>query len=119
MGRLDGKVAVVTGSSGGLGLAIVQAFAAEGASVVVNSRERARAESVAARLGPNAMGFEADIREPAQTMAMAEAAVERFGRLDVWVNNAGVNAVGPAAEMAVEDWRRGIHTNLNGCFYGA
>jgi 3-oxoacyl-[acyl-carrier protein] reductase len=119
MGRLQGKVAVVTGSSGGLGLAILEGFAAEGASVVVNSRDRTRAESVAHRLGQNAIAFEADIRDPRQVAAMADAAVERFGRLDVWVNNAGVNAVGPAAEMEVEDWRRVIDTNLNGCFYGA
>jgi 3-oxoacyl-[acyl-carrier protein] reductase len=119
MGRLQGKVAVVTGSSGGLGLAILEGFASEGASVVVNSRDRRRAEAVAHRLGANAIPFEADIRDPRQVAAMADAAVERFGRLDVWVNNAGVNAVGPAAEMEVEDWRRVIDTNLNGCFYGA
>jgi 3-oxoacyl-[acyl-carrier protein] reductase len=119
VGRLEGKVAVVTGSSGGLGLAIVEAFASEGAAVVVNSRERARAQAVAGRLGERAIAFEADIREPAQVEAMAAAAVERFGRLDVWVNNAGVNAIGPAADLDVEEWRRVIDTNLNGCFYGS
>ena len=119
MGRLQQRVAVVTGSSGGLGLAIVEAFAAEGASVVVNSRERARAAAVAARLGEPAIAFEADVRDPAQLEAMATAAVERFGRLDIWVNNAGVNAIGPAADLNVEDWRRVIDTNLNGCFYGS
>src|SRR5438105_742268 len=119
MGRLEQRVAVVTGSSGGLGLAIVEAFAAEGASVVVNSRERARAAAVAARLGEPAIAFEADVRDPAQLEAMATAAVERFGRLDIWVNNAGVNAIGPAADLNVEDWRRVIDTNLNGCFYGS
>jgi 3-oxoacyl-[acyl-carrier protein] reductase len=119
MGRLQGKVAVVTGSSGGLGLAIARAFHHEEAAVVINSRDGARAEAVAARLGDRAIPFEADIRDPERVEAMAAAAVERFGRLDVWVNNAGVNAVGPAAEMDVEDWRRVIDTNLNGCFYGS
>jgi 3-oxoacyl-[acyl-carrier protein] reductase len=118
-GRLQGKVAVVTGSSGGLGLAIAEAFHQQDAAVVINSRDGARAEAVAARLGERAIAFEADVRDPERVEAMAVAAVERFGRLDVWVNNAGVNAVGPAAEMDVEDWRRVIDTNLNGCFYGS
>jgi 3-oxoacyl-[acyl-carrier protein] reductase len=122
VGRLDGKVAVVTGSSGGIGRAIVEAFAAEGASVVVNSRELARAESVARELtaaGRQAMAHQADMREPEQAAALAGAAKERFGRLDVWVNNAGVNVIAPAAELAPDDWRRVIDTNLNGCFYGS
>lgn len=119
MGRLEGKVAVVTGSSGGIGRVIVESYAAEGASVVVNSRELERAVVVAEQIGERAIAFEADIREPAQVLAMAAAAVNRFGRLDIWVNNAGVNAVGPAAEMRVEDWRHVIDTNLNGCFYGS
>jgi NAD(P)-dependent dehydrogenase (short-subunit alcohol dehydrogenase family) len=120
--RLQGKVAVVTGSSGGLGRAIAEAFAVEGAGVVVNSRERARAEAVAAELtgsGRQAMPFAADIRKPDEVQAMASAAVERFGRLDVWVNNAGVNVIGPAAEMSADDWRRVIDTNLSGCFFGS
>ena len=122
MGRLEGKVAVVTGSSGGIGRAMAEAFAAEGAAVVVNSRDRARAEAVVGALsdsGHAAMAFPADIREPEQVQAMAAAAVEHFGRLDIWVNNAGVNVIRPAAELTAEDWQRVIDTNLNGCFYGS
>jgi len=122
VGRLDGKVAVVTGSSGGIGRTIAEAFAGQGAAVVVNSRARARAQAVAAALadsGHTAMAFPADIRDPVRVKAMAAAAVERFGRLDIWVNNAGVNVIGPAAELSVEDWTRVIDTNLNGCFYGS
>lgn len=121
-GRLAGKVAVVTGSSGGLGQAIAAAYAREGASVVVNSRERARAEAAAEEIraaGGKVIAFAADTREPEQNRALAEAAAEAFGRLDVWVANAGVNAVGPSVEMAADDWRRVIDTNLSGCFFGA
>ena len=116
--RLAGKAAVVTGSSGGLGRAIAEAFAAEGAAVVVNSRDAARAQAVAEKL-PRAIAVQADIQHPEQARALADAAVAAFGRLDVWVNNAGVNAIGPAVEMDPADWRRVIDTNLNGCFFGS
>jgi 3-oxoacyl-[acyl-carrier protein] reductase len=120
--RLDGKVAVVTGSSGGIGQAIATAFAHEGAAVVVNSREASRAEEAAESLtaeGFTVSGFGADIRDPQQARALAEAAVDRHGRLDVWVNNAGVNVIKPALELEPEDWARVIDTNLSGCFYGS
>lgn len=122
VGRVDGKVAVVTGSSGGIGLAIARAFAEEGASVVVNSRLRERAEEAAAELtkaGHRAIAFAADMRSPEQVRAMAEAAEATFGPLDVWVNNAGVNTIRASSELPVEDWDRIIATNLSGCFYGS
>jgi len=119
---LHGKVAVVTGSSGGIGQAIATAFAHEGAAVVINSREPSRATQAAASLaaeGFNAFGFAADIRDPEQARALAEAAVARYGRLDVWVNNAGVNVIKPALELEPQDWATVIDTNLSGCFYGS
>ncbi len=121
-GRLQGKVAVVTGSSGGLGQAIAVRFAREGAALVVNSREAERAEQTAAALtagGHQAAGVGADIRHPEQARSLAEAAVRRFGRLDVWVNNAGVNVIKPALELEPEEWTRVVETNLSGCFYGS
>jgi 3-oxoacyl-[acyl-carrier protein] reductase len=120
--RLEGKVAVVTGSSGGLGLAIATAFAHEGAAVVVNSREAGRAEQAAAEIaaeGLRAFGLAADVRDPRQARALATAASERFGRLDVWVNNAGVNVIKPALELEPADWEQVVQTNLSGCFYGS
>src|SRR6266581_3211503 len=120
--RLEGRVAVVTGSSGGIGHAIANEFAREGASVVINSRDAGRAESAASAMeheGLRASGFAADIRDPKQARALAEAAVERYGRLDVWVNNAGVNVIKPALELEPEEWAQVIDTNLSGCFYGA
>ena len=121
-GRLASKVAVVTGSSGGLGRAIATAFAAEGAAVVINSRVMERAGVVAeelTRAGGRAIAFQADMQHPEQAQALAEATVAEFGRIDVWVNNAGVNVIGPSVEMSADDWRRVIDTNLNGCFFGS
>src|SRR5438876_6023474 len=120
--RLQGKVAVVTGSSGGIGQAIAYEFAREAASVVINSRDEARAGDAAAameREGFQATAFAADIRDPIQARALASAAVDRFGRLDVWVNNAGVNVIKPALELEPEEWAQVIDTNLSGCFYGS
>ncbi len=113
---------MVTGSSGGIGHAIANEFAREGASVVINSRDAGRAESAASAMeheGLRASGFAADIRDPKQARALAEAAVERYGRLDVWVNNAGVNVIKPALELEPEEWAQVIDTNLSACFYGA
>ena len=121
-GRLQDKVAVVTGSSGGIGLAIAIEFAREGAMVVVNSRDRGRAEETAAQLtseGMRAFGFAADVRDPDGARALADTAVQRHGRLDVWVNNAGVNVIKPALELEPDEWRRVIDTDLSGCFYGS
>src|SRR5439155_26290549 len=120
--RLEGKVAVVTGSSGGIGRAIAYELAREGASVVINSRDVARAQDAAAameREGLGATAFAADVRDPVQARALASAAVDRFGRLDVWVNNAGVNVIKPALELEPEEWAQVIDTNLSACFYGS
>src|SRR5207244_161247 len=114
--RLHAKVAVVTGSSGGIGQAIAYEFAREGASVVINSRDAAAALE---REGFHAAAFAADVRDPVQARALAAAAVDRFGRLDVWVNNAGVNVIKPALELEPEEWAQVIDTNLSGCFYGS
>jgi 3-oxoacyl-[acyl-carrier protein] reductase len=121
-GRLASKVTVVTGSAGGLGQAIAEGYAREGAAVVVNSRSQERAAAAAEAItaaGGRAIAVEADLVRPEHATALADAAVAEFGRIDVWVNNAGVTAVGPSVEMAPEDWNRVIATNLSGCFFGS
>jgi 3-oxoacyl-[acyl-carrier protein] reductase len=120
--RLEGRAAVVTGSSGGLGRAIAEGLAREGAAVVINSREQDRAEAAAAELaaaGHRAAAGAADVRDPEQARRLAAAAAERFGRLDVWVNNAGVNVIKPALEIEPEEWARVVDTNLSACFFGS
>lgn len=122
MGSLAGRVAVVTGSSTGIGLAIAERCAAEGAAVVLNSRSQERADRAAESVmagGGRAASFEADVSRPEQVAALAQAAVDRFGSLDVWVNNAGINAIKPAVELEPAEFRRVVEVNLNACFYGS
>src|SRR5438105_5059530 len=90
-GRLDGKVAVVSGSTRGIGLAVARAFLAEGARVVVNSRDRHAVEAVAHELGENAIGVDADVATEEGSVALTRAALEAHHRIDVLVNNAGMS----------------------------
>jgi NAD(P)-dependent dehydrogenase (short-subunit alcohol dehydrogenase family) len=117
MPNLTGKVAIVTGATKGIGLAIAERMINEGMSVVVSARTEADVASVAARLGDNAMGVACDVADPAACAAMVDAAVERFGRLDVLVNNAGLGIFKPISEMTVEEWQLQVDVNLGGVFY--
>jgi ketoreductase RED2 len=117
MGALDGKVAIITGSSSGIGEAIARRFAAAGASIVVNSSRSIEAgEAVAASL-PAASYVQADIADEADGARLVEATLDRWGRLDVLVNNAGTTQVIPhtdldAAGLAV--WQRIFEVNVFG-----
>jgi 3-oxoacyl-[acyl-carrier protein] reductase len=109
---LEGKTALVTGASKGIGRAIAQELAAAGASVVVGYRGgREEAEALAAELGGRAI--QADVSDPGD----AKRLVEEAGELDVLVNNAGVTRDGLIARMPDEDWRTVIETNLSSVFY--
>lgn len=115
-GRLQGKIAVVTGSSRGIGRAVAAAYLAEGARVVVNSRDPEVAARVAAELGPGATGFGADVSTEAGATALVGAALESFGSLDVLVNNAGMSMVQNSVDLELSDWRRTLDLNLTGVF---
>jgi 3-oxoacyl-[acyl-carrier protein] reductase len=117
MPNLTGKVAIVTGSTKGIGLAIVERMVNEGASVVVSSRTAADVESVAQRLGEHAIGIACDVADPAACQRLVDETVERLGRLDVLVNNAGFGIFKPISEMSVDEWQRQIDVNLGGVFY--
>jgi NADP-dependent 3-hydroxy acid dehydrogenase YdfG len=111
MGRLDGKVAVVTGASRGIGAAVARALAAEGASLGLASRS-------GADLGlRQAVALRCDVRDPAQVESLVAATVERFGRLDVLVANAGVGAYGPFLELEPEQLEEMIDVNVRGTLY--
>jgi ketoreductase RED2 len=119
MGRFEGKVVLVTGSSSGIGEATARAFDAEGASVVVNSASSVDAgEKVAASLG-KAVYIQADVSDAEASERLVQQAVDRFGRLDVLVNNAGVTEVIPHHDLdAVTDeiFRRIFEVNVLGTF---
>lgn len=113
----DRRVALVTGASRGIGAAIAEELAGCGHTVVVNHRDSAdQAEAVAARIGGGAVALAADVADHAAVHGMADAVTERFGRLDVLVNNAG--ATFPADWRTLEPalWRRCLDVNLTGVF---
>lgn len=118
-GRLEGRVAVVTGSARGIGRAMVEAFLSEGARVVVNSRSAQASAEAAAQLGPGAVGVEADVATPEGARTLVDSALESFGRLDIAVANAGINVVEDSELLAPADWQRVIDVNLSGAFYTA
>jgi len=123
MAFLEGKVAVVTGSTRGFGLALVQAFVREGAAVVVSSRSAGAVEKVvdALRLqGIRISGQTCDVTDLAQVEALAVHAVRAFGGFDVWVNNAGNEApYGPTVHQVPERFTQVTQTNILGAYYGS
>ena len=120
--KLDGRVAVVTGSSGGIGEAIARVYAHEGARHVDHSRVQSRADRVArglAQEGHDAMAIAGDVREPATAARLVDAAIARWSRLDILVNNAGTSMIGPSESLPEEGWRLTLDTNLSGAFFCA
>ncbi|MGE3621070.1 MAG: glucose 1-dehydrogenase [Acidimicrobiia bacterium] len=118
-GRLDGKVAVVTGSAGGIGEAVVRRFVAEGARVVVADVQDERGRAVAGSLGPSALYVRTDVSDESSVAATVDAAVERFGRLDVMFNNAAVlGALGPLTSLSYDAYRFTMSVDLDGVFLG-
>ncbi len=119
--RLDGKVAVVTGSSRGIGRAIALKLADRGAKVVVNYRiSQAEAEEVASlirKCGSEAVTFKADVSRREEAEALIQEALGRFGRLDILVNNAGLIRDTLLVRMSDEDWDLVMDVNLRGTFY--
>lgn len=109
MGTLEGKVAIVTGASRGIGAAIVRHFAAEGAKVVACARSIERCEGAA-------LCVKVDVSDAAQVDACVKETLERLGRVDILVNNAGVTKDGLLMRMSDDDWTKVIDINLKGTF---
>jgi glucose 1-dehydrogenase len=120
--RLENKVAVVTGSSSGIGAAIALAFAREGAAVVVNySRREDAAQKVLQQVeaaGGKGLVVGADVSDPKEVEAMVQQAVGTFGRLDIMVNNAGMERKMPFLQTPFEVWQETIAVNLTGAWLG-
>jgi 3-oxoacyl-[acyl-carrier protein] reductase len=119
VGKLDGRIALVTGAARGIGRAIADGFAVEGARVVLADRDAdgvARATAEIARRGGVSLGITVDVTDAEQVEAMVATTLREFGALDILVNNAGIDTVSPLAEMAIEMWREMIDTNLTSVF---
>ena len=114
---LDGKVALITGGSKGIGFAIAEALVSQGARVMITGRNAADLERAQARLGPRALSVSADARLAEEVERAVQATVDGHGGLDVLVNNAGIGIFKNAADMSPADWQSIIDTNLSGVFY--
>ena len=120
-GRLEGRVALVTGAAKGLGAATARGMAAEGAPVALSDIDEAGGRALAdalAKAGHRTMFVPLDVTKEADWEAGIAAVVERFGGLDILVNNAGVGIVEPLHEVTLESWRKSMTVNVDGVFLG-
>lgn len=118
MGRVEGKVALVTGAASGMGRADAILLAAEGASVVVADMNETDGKAVADAIGERAVFMRLNVTDEENWKAVIAATVERFGRLDILVNNAGIIALGNIVDTTLESWRLVNSVNSDGVFLG-
>ncbi|MGH8443691.1 MAG: glucose 1-dehydrogenase [Solimonas sp.] len=118
MPRVKDKVCVVTGGARGLGLAAAEALLAEGARVLITDIDRAAGEAAATKLGERAAFMVQDVTDPVQWNAVLDAAVGRWGRLDVLVNNAGIGVLMDVEHSSLDSWKRTLDINLSGVYLG-
>ena len=117
--RLAGRVAVITGGASGIGAATAKKFLAHGAKVVLGDIQTTQLHSFVDSLGDNAIGLKCDVTSEQEVQDLIDAAVARFGRIDVMFNNAGVvGAIGPLETTPTVEWKFSLDVLLNGVFYG-
>jgi NAD(P)-dependent dehydrogenase (short-subunit alcohol dehydrogenase family) len=123
MNVLEGKVAIVTGASSGIGRAMARLFADEGAAVVATARRQAELDSLVSEIeasGGQAISLAGDVREESHAKAIVDLAVDRFGGLDIAFNNAGtLGEMGPVSSLSMANWRDTLDVNLTSAFVGA
>lgn len=116
--NLSGRVIIVTGGGRGLGRAIAENFVAEGCRVVITGRNQNTLDTTAASMNGQVMAYAADVSDETQVQALCEAVVQRWGRIDVLINNAGINPFYKRAEhTSRSEWQQIIDVNLNGVFF--
>ncbi|MBX2873835.1 MAG: glucose 1-dehydrogenase [Saprospiraceae bacterium] len=115
---LSGQVAIVTGGSKGLGLAMAEGLASAGARIMIVNRNKAEGEAAAAKIvetyGVAAKAYATNVTEPAETEAMAQATMDAFGRIDILINSAGINIRGAIDELTTDDFNKVMDVNVNG-----
>ena len=116
-GRLDGRAAVVTGAARGIGRATAEVYAREGARVLVVDKDAAAAETAAAEIGSGAVACAADVTQRSDVEAMAAAAVERFGGIDVLTQNAGIYPNTPVEDITDDEWALVMNVNTRSALY--
>ena len=116
MGALDGKVALITGAASGIGLATAQLFAREGAQVAMVDRNADLVNETARAIGSSALGISGDVTDESDVEAMVAACVDRFGRLDIGFNNAGIAYGAPINEHPLAAFQHVIDVCLTGVF---
>jgi len=112
--KLANKVVLITGASSGIGAALARVFAEEGARVALAARSAEKLRALAGSLGADALAVPTDMTDPAQVRRMVEVTVERFGCLDILINNAGVGMYAPVASMSPEQFEQVVSTNWLG-----
>ena len=116
MPDLTGKVAIVTGGTKGIGRTVAEQVLSAGGSVAICARNESEVHAVAAELGDSAFGVVCDVAKPDQCAQLVAQTIERFGRLDLLVNNAGLGIFKPISEMTVDEWQIQIDVILGGVF---
>lgn len=118
MGRISGKVAIVTGGARGLGLAATQALLAEGARVAITDRDAETGQKSAEALGADAMFVQHDVRDASQWETAFAQVAAKWGPLDILINNAGIGFLANVETISLEQWQRTLDVNLTGVFLG-
>jgi NADP-dependent 3-hydroxy acid dehydrogenase YdfG len=116
--RIDEKVVVVTGASSGIGAALAELLGSRGAKVVLVARRTEVLEEVARRCGPRALPIAADLTNRAEVKRVVEETIDRFGRIDVWVNNAGRGITRPPSQLTDDDIDQMMAVNVKSALYG-
>jgi NADP-dependent 3-hydroxy acid dehydrogenase YdfG len=119
--NIEGKVVVITGASSGLGESTARLLAARGAKIVLGARRKDRIDALVNTItaqGGSAIGFKTDVMKRGDVEALVKGALDKYGRVDVMVNNAGLASIAPMTELKVEEWDRMIDVNIKGLLYG-